>query len=201
MGKNNMADLTGQRFGNRVVVRKAEPKNGRNGWVVLCDCGTTSQVLTQALTRTKKCRNCCHKGERPNRRKRPYESRYNNFLKRARFKVFISYEDYAEIAKNKKCHYCDAALEWEPFGRASGGCNLDRKDFKLGYKLDNVVPCCARCNYAKGTHFSYAEWLEIAQVIKKWGNAIVQPITPLSSKHTLEQKQKELEHEQETQKV
>ena len=36
---------------------------------------------------------------------------------------------------------------------------IDRKNPARGYVLDNVVPCCKRCNYAKND-FSYDEHLE-----------------------------------------
>ena len=38
------------------------------------------------------------------------------------------------------CHYCGAEIET---------IGLDRIDNSLGYKLDNVIPCCLRCNILK----------------------------------------------------
>lgn len=186
-------DLTGLRFGSRKVLCLAKNKKGRVRWSVLCDCGYKSEVLTQSLHKTKNCVWCAHKGERPYRRLRPFEAQYNNFKTRARFPVHITYEQYAELAKQKKCHYCDAEVVWSEYRRSGkkggSGSNLDRKDYRKGYSLDNVAVCCGRCNYAKGTHFSYEEWKEIGSLIKSWGDRPVQPVTPLANL------QKELEND------
>lgn len=43
------------------------------------------------------------------------------------------------------CHYCNDAL-----GTRAHTSGLDRKNNELGYDIDNVVPCCATCNYLRG---------------------------------------------------
>ncbi len=49
---------------------------------------------------------------------------------------------------NADCYYCGEHIE---------GIGLDRVDNTEGYKMDNVVPCCATCNRMKmsKTHDSY----------------------------------------------
>ena len=39
---------------------------------------------------------------------------------------------------------------------------LDRVDNNKGYTIDNVVPCCKRCNYAKNnqTPREFKEWVK-----------------------------------------
>ena len=189
--KNN---LIGKRFGKRVVLAQAPHKKGRVRWRVLCDCGYECEVLTQSLKRTNGCVWCSHKGDRPYRRLRPFEAQYNNFKKRARFKVKITYEQFAHLAEQKECHYCNAEVIWSEWrtqhSRGGAGSILDRKDYKQGYSIENVAVCCARCNYAKGTHFSYSEWKEIGSLVKGWGKRCVQPVTPLA----LLQKEIELEN-------
>jgi 5-methylcytosine-specific restriction endonuclease McrA len=41
---------------------------------------------------------------------------------------------------------------------------LDRIDSNLGYSVANCVPCCTKCNYAKGnmTLLEFKEWLSKA---------------------------------------
>lgn len=46
----SLNDLTGSRFGRLLVTGRAEPKNKRTHWAVLCDCGTTKTVGAQNLT-------------------------------------------------------------------------------------------------------------------------------------------------------
>lgn len=182
MKKNN---LTGRVFGNNTVIDIGYPKkHGKNGWLVKCSCGHIRNLLAWELRKGNKCVWCSHKEPRPYLRLRPYEAQYNIFVGRARFPVEITYEQFAELAQQKHCHYCGADVIWSEYRRADkrggGGSNLDRKDYRLGYKLNNVVVCCGRCNYAKGTHFSYEEWKEIGLLIKKWGKQPVQPLTPVS---------------------
>lgn len=175
-------DLTGKRFGKRVVIKRAENYKGRVMWEAVCDCGFKSTCLSQSLARSGGCIWCTHKDDRPYRRLRPYEAQYNNFINRARFPVEIKYEDFAKLAEQKECHYCGGKVVWAEYRnnkkRGGSGSNLDRKDYRLGYTLDNVSVCCGRCNYAKGTHFTYDEWVKIGNLIRTWGHNGEYIITP-----------------------
>jgi len=69
--------------------------------------------------------------------------KYSNFLTRARDKgkkVDISLKQYCKIIKDRKCFYCDSSFKLET------GSNLNRVDSNKGYTLNNVKPCCAKCN-------------------------------------------------------
>jgi hypothetical protein len=191
-----IVDLIGQRFGNRVVIGPAPQVGDRKMWAVRCDCGHESNALPQNLRKTTSCMWCAHKGERPYRRKRPFEGQYNIFKNRARYKVDITYDQYAELAKQNECHYCGSPVRWSEYRRKNrsggSGSNLDRKDYKGDYTMDNVTVCCGRCNYAKGTHFSYDEWKKIGNLIRSWNTVSDQPITPQSGR-ALALLQKEIE--------
>lgn len=43
---------------------------------------------------------------------------------------------------DQSCHYCGQTTETKRNG-------IDRKDNTKGYTLDNCLPCCKTCNYAK----------------------------------------------------
>jgi hypothetical protein len=43
---------------------------------------------------------------------------------------------------------------------------LDRKDNSIGHLLDNVVPCCIRCNYIR-RDMPFEAWLIVATGIRK----------------------------------
>lgn len=79
-------------------------------------------------------------------------------------------EQFDELT-SQPCHYCGAAPSntWTlPQGNGpfvySG---IDRVDNTRGYEPDNVVPCCAICNRAKGPR-SKAEFLVwVHQIVAK----------------------------------
>lgn len=70
-------------------------------------------------------------------RNKYYRIRFSAFQRGIEFDLL--FEDY-EPLHGKSCHYCN-----------SDSTGLDRIDSDGGYTLDNVVPCCKHCNYAKGS--------------------------------------------------
>jgi hypothetical protein len=58
---------------------------------------------------------------------------------------------------NTDCAYC---------GNKINGLGIDRLDNKIGYKLDNMVPCCSKCNFMKYT-MNKEEFIQhIIQIVK-----------------------------------
>lgn len=51
----------------------------------------------------------------------------------------LSFEQFLTFW-NKKCHYC---------GTEINGVGIDRVDNNNGYRMDNCVPCCTKCNTYK----------------------------------------------------
>jgi hypothetical protein len=66
-------------------------------------------------------------------------------------------QDVIDVRWQKPCHYCGAELPLHIVG-------LDRVDNARGYTRDNIVPCCALCNDAKGHLLSYDEFKAAMQV-------------------------------------
>ncbi len=54
----------------------------------------------------------------------------------------LSLAQYEELIKNP-CRYCRGII-------AVSATGLDRNDPRLGYAIENVVPCCYTCNTMKG---------------------------------------------------
>lgn len=54
------------------------------------------------------------------------------------------------------------------------GLEIDRKDSRVGYTLDNMVWACHRCNLVKSEFLDYNEMKEIGinYIQPKWLNAI-----------------------------
>lgn len=179
-------DLTGKKFGSRTVIRLSDKRiRNRPAWDAVCDCGAKSTAGTESIKQSKKCKMCAYKDPRPNRRLRPFEAQYNIFVNRARYPVTITYEQFLELTKIRNCHYCDAQIVWQEYRRkhqGGNGSNLDRKDNTRNYDIDNVVVCCGRCNYAKGSHFTYEEWRQLGELIRTWGTPRKYVVTPLSGR-------------------
>lgn len=58
---------------------------------------------------------------------------------------------------SKPCFYCEDADS--PIG-------CDRIDNRLGHTPENVVPCCALCNRARGDRFTHAEMVELGKTMR-----------------------------------
>lgn len=68
----------------------------------------------------------------------------------------IDEAQYRSVIGDGICHWCN--------GRISGnGIGLDRIDNSIGYRIDNVVPCCVPCNMERRT-LSFAEYTAVWQV-------------------------------------
>lgn len=103
---------------------------------------------------------------------------YSYYKKNARVKglVFnILFEEFRKIVK-RDCVYCgsppanivkavckETSAETIAFGSATVN-GIDRIDSKIGYEVDNVQPCCKRCNYMKWT-LTEKEFLDHAEKI------------------------------------
>ena len=84
--------------------------------------------------------------------------RIRDYKRRLEFN--ISRDFLIDAIRNKTCHYCDTPQK----------IGLDRIDNNKGHTEDNEVPCCHRCNIARGNNFSVEEFLEIGKTIKKIDN-------------------------------
>lgn len=81
------------------------------------------------------------------------------------YECTLTLENYCNLIKEQKCHYCDGPIFMSAY--ATG---LDRIDNKLGYHLDNVLPCCGECNKLRGDRLSVDETKEIVNLLKKLRN-------------------------------
>jgi 5-methylcytosine-specific restriction endonuclease McrA len=166
-------DLTGLRFGRLLVVKKAgleRRTDGRNRttWQCVCDCGNevvaNNSVLVAGSKKSCGCLSlevsidkCLRQSER--NRKAPEHTAlglvYRSYRASAgqRGYVFeITREDFKALA-SLPCHYCGVPPS-NIKSTAAGDYvyqGLDRVDNNRGYVLDNLVPCCTKCNLSKGT--------------------------------------------------
>ena len=63
----------------------------------------------------------------------------------------LTFEQYELLIKNE-CNYCKESIEKEK------GVGLDRLNNNIGYLVNNVVACCAKCNNSRNKNFTPEEW-------------------------------------------
>lgn len=100
------------------------------------------------------------------------EHKYLKKQKRRKQKSFnLTFNEFLEFTKIKNCHYCNSPIKWvKHTGKGCYRYNLDRKDSSKGYSKQNCVVCCKRCNYMKGSEFSYKEFKEVVKLINTMRN-------------------------------
>lgn len=153
-------NLAGQRFGHWLVVERTENyRDGSAQWLCRCDCGNERIVLAGHLRKgtTKSCG--CEKSESTRLPKGEAAlnselGKYKGGAKRRGVEWKLTQMDFDAITK-QPCHYCGAAPRTREYYKVMNGQiprnGIDRIDSEKGYVLDNVVPCCKNCNYAKNT--------------------------------------------------
>lgn len=120
------------------------------------------------LGRSNDCKICKNKRSRENKNKP--EQRFSVYKSGARVRKIefnLSFEQFMHFWC-LPCYYCSSIIN---------GIGLDRKDPKRGYDIENIVPCCGRCNRAK-TIQTTEEFISMClKVAEKFKNHIVDPKT------------------------
>ena len=185
-GKMKKEDLLGQKFGRLMVVGAAEPsgKRKRAAWLCKCECGVEKVIRAESLKdgSTKSC-GCLNDEKRSERaammygvlvKYHPSEATARHVWKK-QYDDGISFEDFMRISQ-MNCDYCgsepnniqNAAAsdkKASAFAKENGDFKyngLDRVDSTKPHTLENVVPCCKWCNYAKRerTVEEFKTWIE-----------------------------------------
>lgn len=158
-------DLAGMIFGNWEVIKKDKVKYGNIYWICKCSCGNEYSVRGSTLITGKstRCRKCGAKDAGLNKRLDDFHvgvttiiGQYKGNAKKRGIKFKLSRSVVEDIVK-KNCYYCgrppgnrvnvfNGRLDTERFILYSG---IDRLDNTKDYTVDNVVPCCELCNWAK----------------------------------------------------
>ena len=173
--------LINSRFGRLIVLRgTAKRKHNERIWECLCDCGNIKEVATGHLRdgNTRSC-GCLHKeAARRNSvisrvkateaNKKPYgeasfNSLYMNYHRNANKRNLImdlTKDEFRRLTK-QDCFYCGVGpnqvwlrKQTNPKHKTNGEYvynGIDRMDSNKGYTIDNVVPCCFKCNEAKNS--------------------------------------------------
>ena len=184
-------DRVGDRHGRLIVVSHAgKDHRKKHLWLCRCDCGKEKVVVGDNLSSGKSNSCGCLRAEflaRKGNQYCLYEDResalinvqYSHMKRRNKRLGFLDCMPLAEFAKLIKspCKYCgidsskeieDRLNESKSMKRLSNHvlkCNgVDRINPDGGYTIENSVPCCKFCNFAKHTmqEVEFYKWLKRA---------------------------------------
>lgn len=147
-------ELEGMRFGNLIVLCRAENIRGKSAWLCNCDCGLQKSVIGQNLVKgkTRSC-GCLQKSEQSARitksntvhghnkagrgNQSPTWTSWSSMKKRCNMKSHISYPNYG----GRGISVCERWDVFENFladmGERPSGKTLDRKDVNGNYTPEN----------------------------------------------------------------
>lgn len=156
-----------------------------------CDCGNTIEVFGTQIKQGKCSCGCLQYEARfgPQYRKRrpdraTYTIQYHGHERSAKERGYIPLDrDTWMSIVTKPCNYCGEIdirnsilqrsnrkyfvkdITNDEIKMYEVPCNgVDRIDSNIGYELNNIVPCCAQCNYMK-IHYPQEQFLKKAEQI------------------------------------
>lgn len=168
-------DLTGQKFARLTVIKRDMASKGVK-WICRCDCGNITSTTTCHLKdgHTRSCG--CYSAEQTISRNMArgdidnskYNALYSHYIKNAKRRniPFDLTLDEVKHIIHQPCHYC-GVIESDTFSRRVKKYQIkhngmDRIDNAKGYEIDNIVPCCKVCNFAKHTmaQNEFYDWIK-----------------------------------------
>jgi hypothetical protein len=177
----NYRDLLGQKY-NRltaiqyICIKKYKDGGSRAVWLWQCDCGNQLECNGTSVSRGNRKSCGCLKREKCSaqlslKRKPNLESCKNSLYqfyrreaKRRKLEFSLDKQKFLELTTSN-CHYCNQSpvsrfkVNWNTDIFSYNG--LDRLHNSRGYLIDNVVPCCKTCNFAKNKMnvIEFKKWL------------------------------------------
>ena len=171
-----LIDETGNRYGKLVVVHQVSDERRGAYWLCKCDCGN-EKIVSGTNLRGGYTSSCgCFLKSLPVGGA-AFNAVYEN-IKRGAIRRGLALDltkEQVRILSKKQCHYCGCPPKQvsKSYGRGDFIYNgLDRIDNAKGYSLENVVPCCKKCNFAKNTMSInvFREW--IVSTYKHFGSKL-----------------------------
>jgi hypothetical protein len=173
-----ISDLSGERFGQLVVISIGIMKDHVIFCPCKCDCGLEKLIRQHDLTRSdnKAILSCGHdkihsipEETKLSTARAVYRDTYNDGN--------LSFEKFLELSQ-LPCHYCStppnnrANIFKKKLGSSDFAIEhgifiyngLDRLDNNYPHNVDNVIPSCIKCNWAK-SKMSYKEFLEWISIV------------------------------------
>jgi hypothetical protein len=150
-------DLSGLKFNRLLVINEAFVRNQAHYWNCKCDCGTEKIINGSKLKngRTKSCGCLQFENRHRGYSEATFNAIYSQYKSNAR-KRNLDFEldkNYFKKITQQNCFYCGAEPNCIRKSTSGNGDyiynGIDRLDSLRGYVIDNVVPCCPRCNEGK----------------------------------------------------
>jgi len=184
----------GKVYGRLTVIRgTSKPRGGQNGiyWLCQCECGELSTVHGKHLRSGSTISCGCLRTEINQEFNAGRQRKYGRAAARAFFTDYRSRARRREIPFNfteeqllaigkQGCHYCGCPpdREYNPNDKYHGGYRtngIDRLDSAGDYSVENCVPCCTQCNFAKGTMPAEIFRNHIRAIYHHWAKEGAQP--------------------------
>lgn len=182
-------DLTGQRFGELTALElvPGADKFNRRLWRCRCDCGGECVVATNSLRSTNGGRKSCGcRGTGPGPLP-PGITERNAILcqmksgARKRGYSWTITDEQVFALLGGSCHWCGSPPSNTKHLRGTRVkprapfvySGVDRVDNSRGYEPDNIVSCCAVCNWMK-RHLTPLAFLQhAARITQKWAGKVL----------------------------
>ena len=178
---NDFHDLTGERFGRLVVLKKASRMAGRKCyWECLCDCGKEKEVRSDSLVGGL-VRSCgCLKKEADiknlgitnnhEQTHHPLYGRWNAMLNRCNNPKQVSYKHYGErgIKVCEEWHDINNFIEWAESNGFQKHLTIDRIDVDGNYEPSNCRWITAREQAYNKTNSVFFTWNGETLTLMQW---------------------------------
>ena len=149
---NRIKDFSGLKNNLLTAIRYSHTLNKSTYWVFICDCGNTKIARSNKVfcknAKTKTCGCFKYKNTDPT-----FFAVYNRYKKGAELRnlTFNLSEIEFRLITKQNCFYC--GIEPKKISKSKYDVyvynGIDRKNNKIGYILENSLPCCTMCNKAK----------------------------------------------------
>ena len=154
-GKQAVHDLTGQKFGRLTVLEHVGyvwSKSGaykKQAWRCRCDCGLEKTLATGELTtgNTRSC-GCLQRDQACSATMYSAANRIRFDILRDGGLIEMTDDEVVNVIRQDR-FYCGAKPRKDSRYAKVFRNGMDRKQPKGNYTVENVVPCCRRCNVAK----------------------------------------------------
>ena len=171
----NYESLLGKQINFLTVLAFGKPnKENRETFLCECICGMKKEIPCRSIygNRIKSC-GCIKRKhlvvmstipELEKKKLSQYYTSYKSAAKSRGYSFDLSIEYFCLLIK-ELCWYCGSFPTFRSIGSRQREIYLvngiDRKDNALGYTVENVVPCCTRCNSAKMcmNYEDFIEWI------------------------------------------
>lgn len=174
MAKVKTRYYIGQRFNFLVIIslEKIDSKK-RKFFKCKCDCGN-EKIIQGSLMSSGNTKSCGCYGKKIRKDKRISDNhtevsaiifQYKRHAKTRGLNFNLSRQDVIDII-HKNCFYCGIkpSNTMKTKNSISNGLKfsgIDRVNSSVDYTINNVVPCCKMCNYAKSNYTKevFLEWI------------------------------------------